>query len=256
VIKIIVLLLIGYSSQAATILGGAGANRFVVSGGGCTIASGNKFNESFEGTGYEGSWTEGSGTPDEDAALPGTSPCSGLGSQCVAFNRIGATKLWTRHDGGEGSVSTIRYFRCYVYVTSHSLASTDYTEFMGAGDNTDPSGVNNPAFSVVFYNNGGTLEMRVRHNGSYVLGGGIGISTATWYRFEISYQPSTASGLVWKLFNASTGSQVGTTQTISGSTSALNHTYYYLGTGDSDNNQAINISVDGFGVSSTGFLGQ
>jgi hypothetical protein len=38
VIKLIVILLIGYSTQAATILGGAGANRFVVSGGGPTTA--------------------------------------------------------------------------------------------------------------------------------------------------------------------------------------------------------------------------
>lgn len=214
--------------------------------GGCTVASGNVFNESFEGTGYENaSWTE-TGTPDEDAALLGTSPCSGLGSQ--AFTCVyptAGTRQWIKRDLGASSQVTA-WFRFYFYVSSESLASTDRTTLFSLSE----IDFGNEALGIEVRDNAGQLTVRA---GGTTSSTAQDISLGTWYRAEAKWVYNSASGSIFRLYNAA-GTQIGTDATFT--TTTNERRYMGLGIVTGDNTQAITAQFDGFGVSTVDWLGQ
>lgn len=234
----------------------AEARRWIpkIAAAGGSIASGDVFNETFEGTGYSAAgWTEGSGTPNEDSAIPGTPP-AGSGSQCLTITKSSATEHWTRNDTGATSAAD-RYYRFYLYVTSESISNTDITSCFLLDSTTTHESVASPwGFMLALYQSGGVFGLQGFSQGPTLLGGQVTLSTATWYRVEVRFAPNVATtGYQLKVFDSG-GTQVGSTQ--SGTAPNVDPRYYYLGTVASDNSAAITFSVDGFGVNSTGFLGQ
>lgn len=153
--------------------------------------------ESFEGSGYENSWTETveSGcTLDEDSAIPGTPP-DGSGSQCLkaivtdntnndayATHAIGNTNVW--------------YVRGYIYLSEEgfgnnqvldTLQTVNVAGSIAAGIQIGQSGA-------------GALVCKFRYysNGSINTTADIPISLNTWYNFEYKYDV-TAMEWEWRI---------------------------------------------------------
>jgi hypothetical protein len=215
------------------------------------VASGDIFNESFEGTangGYDetvtGSWTE-TNNPDQDAAIPGTSPCSGLGSSALRVNVTTGT-AYSEFDLGSGSATT-RYYRVYVYVSSHSIGTDENTHIL---DVRDTSG-GNRCFTVRFGNWVGAVGFDAL--GTSFSSQITGISTAAWYRLEIKHVNNSTGGNEFKVFDSS-GTQVGSTVTFNTDTSQAR--VMAVGVYNNPSGKATDIYYDGFGVSTTGYLGQ
>jgi hypothetical protein len=222
----------------------------VASESGCTVATGDVINESFEGTGYQNTWTETT-NPDEDAALPGTSPCSGLGSQCLSVVFSGATRPIATWDRGSIKNSGTEYYRVYLYIASSTIAITDRLyPIVG----TESATSTDDAWAVRLLNNAGQLELAPGNIGS-AFGSAISVSTSTWYRVEIKWTYSTAAtGIELKVFDAA-GTQVGSTQQA-GSRINWGVRYLQLGTIGPDNSQAVTMAFDGVGINSSSYLGQ
>lgn len=216
-------------------------------GGGCTVASGDTFNESFEGTGYENTWTE-TGTMNEDAALPGTSPCAGLGSQCLEANWDGvATKPHSQWNRGSTLNATL-YYRFYFYLESLTLQGAEENTIFNV--NEQVSTVRN--FSIEIANDGGIHKVRCVTDGTTTTGQEI--SAATWYRVEVKYVPNNGAGASeFKVFDAS-NNQIGSTQTFNTGNNWLQ--YLTAGIRSGDNTRAFHVYIDGIGVTTTGYLGQ
>jgi hypothetical protein len=221
-------------------------------GGGCTVATGSVFNENYEGTGYDesatGSWTE-TNNPNEDASLPGTSPCSGLGSQCT-FSSVTTGTSYATFDLGSGTTST-RYFRCYVYVDSSSLGDAETHTFMHA----ESSG-GDRAFSIRFkYDLGiGGSNLCFDGLGSSFTGNSAEVQLDTWYRVEVKWVNNSTGGSELKIFNASSGTQVGSTLTFNTDTTQFQK--ISLGIYANGATKATDFYIDGFGIDATGYLGQ
>lgn len=157
------------------------------------------FKESFEGAGYENSWSEtvGSGnTVDEDHALPGTPP-TGAGSSGLRCVLGGSNaNAYSQHDMGGSKL--ICYVRAYIYVTSFSTADT-VTETIftlsGAVDN----------LYVRLRYASGTYRLSLNH---YDSGPSLDhteyINTGQWYLLEGLYD-ATNDLWEWKLDGVSKG---------------------------------------------------
>jgi len=107
-------------SHAFMQLVGSGA---VTGGGACsTPATGNLFNEGFEGTGYDsGKTVTESGTVAEDTARPGTQSPTGLCSESLLVTGEASVTKLTNID--EGTARTDVYVRLYLYFSSVSGVS-------------------------------------------------------------------------------------------------------------------------------------
>lgn len=221
------------------------ANQVASGGGGsCTVNTGNIFNESFEGTGYENSWTE-TDAPDEDYALPGTSPCSGLGSQGLRANYSGTT-LYARYDF-TGNDTTTLYHRIYFYVASESLGNNDYSVIYQCSEETNPSSARRLQICV------GQIAGVLSAWGQSTTSSSVQtISLNTWYRAE-AMSVNNAATSEFKLFDSS-GSQIGSTSTFT--TGNYWSRYIYVGRSYGAGTLATDVTVDGVGVSTSGYLGQ
>lgn len=163
--------------------------------------------ESFEGTGYEESWSEtiGSGcTIDEDSSGPGTLPTN-AGSQCLRIVKAAsAVNVWTwRQIGNQGNL----WFRIYLYIDSESLSNGQSYDLIAAlftsASDTAAGGVKLEKTA------GGQLQFVFNYNnGSWNDLGSVNISTGQWYCVE--YYHGYASGAVqaW-VNNVSVGSVSG-----------------------------------------------
>jgi hypothetical protein len=213
----------------------------------CTVNSGNQINESWEGSDTL-TWTD-TGTVDRNAALSGTSPCSGLGSECAEMNWDGsATRPYTSHNRGSLLNSTL-YFRFYFYIVSHSLASGEDMSIFAAGEDTNPSV--STMFFVKIHNAAGQLTIAAKTAASETTP--INVSSATWYRAEFKYVVNSTGGSEFKLFDAG-GSQVDTTKNWD----TVNNIWQYTHVGIPvlQDAKAFRVQVDGLGVSDSGYLGQ
>lgn len=157
--------------------------------------------ESFEGTGYEESWTE-TGTPNEDSTGPGTLP-SGGGSQCLAVT--GSSDAYATRD--TGSARSTSYSRVYVYFTSITAAAGleyIFLQLQTGGNNT---------IAIAAYSAGGsTFVFRAAYHTSagwqYIADTNT-ISTGQWYRIEFA---KTSAGAVEFRVNGTTiGNATGVT---------------------------------------------
>jgi hypothetical protein len=213
-------------------------------GGGCTVATGSVANESFEPTGYTLTWTETS-NPNEDASLPGTSPCSGLGSQCL-FSSVTTGTSYATWDSGSGTTST-RYFRTYFYIASEGLADDDNLWVVHA----ENSG-GDRAFTIRVQQTIG-VGLVLNAIGSNFSADSSALSTATWYRLEIKWVNNSTGGTEMKIYDSG-GSQVGSTVTWNTDTTQFQK--LSLGVFSNGAAKAIDIYFDGLGIDATGYLGQ
>jgi hypothetical protein len=227
-----------------------------VAAAGCTVATGNFFNESFEGTGYDesgsGSWSETAGTPNEDAALPGTSPCTGLGSQCLDANYpSGGARQFISYPTGEGTpaAQATTYFRFYFYVDVFDSVSTDNAYLFSATESTTDPALN-MALRVAIRDNAGQLTAyATASSGSTAQN----ISLDTWYRVEVKWVFNSTGGSIFRIYNAA-GTQIGTDATFN--TVNNERRNFHMGIIGADNTKNCRVYFDGFGVSSTDWLGQ
>ncbi len=216
-------------------------------GGACTPATGNETNESWEGSDSL-TWID-TGTVDRNAALSGTSPCSGLGSQCAEINWDGsATRPYTSWNRGSLLNSTL-YIRFYFNIVSHSMANGDDASIYASGEDTNP-GLGN-MFYVKIHDNAGQLTIAATTAASGTTP--INISSATWYRAEFKYVVNSVGGSEFKLYD-SAGSQVGSTQTWDTGNNWWQYTHF--GRPTALDAKAFRVQIDGWGVDHTGYLGQ
>jgi hypothetical protein len=142
--------------------------------------------ESFEkNPGYDESWTEPAGNPDEDSDLPSCTPpaCtppSGAGLQCLKSSLTAGYEAYAKRDYGTELPRTRTSF--YLYVETEDLAP-DSNKNIGILENN--SGINVLVFRL---NKNGTqlrFNIRVYDNGwknSY-----FNISTGVWYKIDVKY---------------------------------------------------------------------
>lgn len=148
--------------------------------------------ESFEGTGYEESWTEGlsTATADEDSTGPGTMPLN-AGTQCLKITR--PTGAGDNHVYQSFSPSNTVWCRAYVYIESEALSSGQSFDVIVAlftssiGETVGGAKLSKTA--------GGQLQLVFNYNnGSWVDLGTANISTGQWYCVE--YHQNTTTGAV------------------------------------------------------------
>jgi len=154
--------------------------------------------ESFEGVGYEETWTEYKGdnsTVDEDSTDV-TPPWQG-GAQTL--------KCVTAADGDHtyeayatrdlGSNKAITYTRFYFQLASEDMADTDSKRIFTLED-----GNNDQAVRMMLIQDGTDLKLRGRvYDGAWLTKGtSNAISVDTWYRIEIEYD-HTNTTFSWKL---------------------------------------------------------
>ena len=146
--------------------------------------------ESFEGAGYEEAFAENIGTScilDENSSIPGTPPVD-FGSQCLK-SVSNATGYKARADLVYGSEQIKTFTTLYVYVTSESLANS---EFKNIGAWMDGSG-NTAAVLRLYRGGAGNLKIRLRfyNNGSYSPYNSAAISLNTWYKVQFKYDDTS-----------------------------------------------------------------
>jgi hypothetical protein len=142
--------------------------------------------ESFEGTGYEESWTEtiGSGnTVNEDASIPGTAP-PGAGSQslrCVLAGTNG-NAYSTR---ASLSSQTVVYVRAYIYIDSADTSDTNEERIIAV------KGFVNNLMVDYRYTPSNSHHLIFRHYDSGEQNDGFTtINLDQWYRYEGRYDSS------------------------------------------------------------------
>ena len=210
----------------------------------CTVSNGNLLNESFEST--IGSWTqEGTISATWGDAMPGTSPCAGLGTKTLGCATTGDQTAFVSYDLDGNYGQDTRYYRFYVLVDSIGTDGNYYL-FVEGALKASPSrqllvwvNKSSSTYTLVFGASGGTYPS-------------IGISLATWYRVEVQ---AVSGGLCsMKVFDA-TGAQVGSTVTSTMS-SSIGSRYVNYGLIQKEQTGNCTAHIDGVGVSSTGWLGQ
>lgn len=152
--------------------------------------------ESFEGTGYEESWTEvvnTGNTLDEDATIPGVPP-SGAGSECVQAIVTDATTnndTYAYQTIGNRSTS---YVRGYIYLDQEGFSdgqSLSTLELYNSA-NARVAGlligqVGGDVILKFQYYSGGNMRSTA---------GGVSLALDTWYRVEYKYD---VAGLAWEI---------------------------------------------------------
>ncbi len=217
-------------------------------GGGCTLNAGNIVNESWEGSDTL-TWSD-TGTVDRNAALSGTSPCSGLGSQCLQVDWDGmATRPYSTYDRGSNLTTSTLYYRFYFIIVSHSTVDSDKYGIFTTGEDVTPGTF--AQFRITVNNATGQLQIVAITGGS--VSGTINISVATWYRCEVKYVNNSTAMSEVKIFD-SAGSQVGSTQTWDTGNNFVR--YVHTGLSSADDTKAMKVQVDGFGLSDVGYIGQ
>lgn len=163
--------------------------------------------ESFEGAGYENSWSETRGstnyTCDEDASIPGTAP-TGAGSQCL-HTEISTTVAdsYTVFDYGSGQ-NTSNYVRFYFYIHSDTeevdTSILEIFKLEGAVANLKV----NYRYTA---SKGHHVAYGYYDNGNQSGGETTGLNTNQWYRVEAKYD-SSASAYEFRIdgVSVSTGS--------------------------------------------------
>jgi hypothetical protein len=161
-------------------------------------------NESFEGAGYQQSWTETVGTNcslDEDFAIPGIPP-SGAGSQCLrSVSASTGYQAYANRNLGTEQPKTFTTF--YVYVGAEGLGASTQKDICTLSD----GGGNNPIIFRLFKGSAGNLRFRFRlyNNGGWTNYDSTVISLNTWYKIEIKYD-DTDNTWEWRLDGTTQGS--------------------------------------------------
>lgn len=219
-------------------------------GGACTVATGNITNETFEGSVTTGWSVVGSGTWGD--ALPGTSPCSGLGTKSLACGWNG-----TATNGAYGATTASYngnqiYHRFYLYIDSVTDANTDLTALWAYSEESSvPSGGNTGVY-LTLTNTAGQHQLVIAEGATF--SAPVDISVTTWYRIEVSFIANTATtGSSLRVYNAA-GSQVGTEKSITTGNYTPRYVHFYPST--IKDATAITYHVDGFGCGNSTWLGQ
>lgn len=110
----------------------AGSVAMMMGGGGTSCAtpnSGDELDEGFLGTGYENTWSEPAGTPNEDVSLPGSPPAASCteGLQTDG-NAAASVATWDR--GVVFDRSGSMDVACDIYVATYTQASFDSSQII------------------------------------------------------------------------------------------------------------------------------
>lgn len=173
--------LIGIASSAGNASGGGPAPNWDL------------FSESFEGTGYENSWTTGIGTNPGNVIDPDNtdiSPPTGGGSQILKMVKTTtptASQARANIYTGYFTVRPISYTDYYVYVDSHSLAASAYVTVLDIRD-----GAGAAVFNLSARNLSGELKWYtwIFNNGvsqTHTFPASGAISLDTWYHIQFKY---------------------------------------------------------------------
>jgi hypothetical protein len=160
--------------------------------------------ESFEGTGYENTWTEtvGDGVVDEDST--DITPPTGGGSQTLKIQTASPDyDAATRYDTGSGR--EVSYTRLYIYIGAEGLANGESIRVACATGTDTQTGrrwelilkqiAAKLSFRLWVYDNGAISEKD--QSGDIV--------TATWYKVEIKLD-RTGTAWEWKIDGSVEGS--------------------------------------------------
>jgi hypothetical protein len=240
----LILCLLAVSARAAILPFALVSSRKAATAG-CTVNSGNVTNESFEGSDSL-TWTD-TGTVDRNAALSGTSPCSGLGSECAEVNWDGTGSApYTTWDRGSALTTSTLYHRFYVIVVSHSLNSGDDYWVYSSNEGSTP--LTGSQFHINIRNNAGQLVIYAASGASSTTF--INISSATWYEVKAKYVNNATGQSELKIYSP-VGTQVGSTQTWD--TGNLQLRYIHTGIPFADGARAFRDQIDGIGIGDSDF---
>jgi len=212
-------------AAAAAVAGGGGG------GGGADVT------ENFEGTGYENSWTEATGAPDEDQDTTGLSLEA---SQCLYLpNAAGAVQAYTAFTS-----SSTAYAFCMVRF--EDLPSSGDKTVLAFGNGTDHCDL---TFSV------GPVQARLYSGGEDVNdAGSSSMSADTTYYFWLEYEAGSGANGVFRFYTSTTTTKPGTADaeiTTSNDTFSVDR----LLVGNNWSGSAGNIYIDKVRVSRTTAFG-
>ncbi|MBU4069594.1 MAG: DUF2341 domain-containing protein, partial [Nanoarchaeota archaeon] len=152
--------------------------------------------ESFEGTGYELSWSESIDagcTLDPNSAIPGTVP-PGSGSECLKSIVLDATYNDAYAITGPGD-NNIWYVRGYLYLSEEGLSDNQGFFTLRTGNTAD-----NLVAAIQSLQSGGVLYVRFQYYSSSAVQSTdvVALSLNTWYRFEYKYD-ITNTAWEWRI---------------------------------------------------------
>jgi len=215
---------------------------------GCTVATGDLANESFEGA-VDTGWTQFGTNATWGDVNAWNNFCSGLGTKSLGIVTTNANTAGYYYDFGSLSAAT-RYWRFYFYIDSSSQASTDKNAVFVEGEGS--SGLSGWQTAVILTKSGSQFQLYLN-----VPGGGnssaINISVTTAYRVEIN---SIFNGVCTLHIYDQTGTELGGSPVTATEGGGDQSRYVQLGIPTKDNSQNCSVHIDGFGASSTGYLGQ
>lgn len=173
----------GSGDDLAAIVSAAVTNNSTQGGACTTPASGNLFNEGFEGTGYETvSGITETGTVNEDAARPSTDP----GSLCDSVIRInGGAANYITID--EGTSRADVYVTFWIYAADVASGSTVN---IGTLAGSSPY-YERPAQWEIF-NNGGQYQIRMQGAGYSSF---VNITSSAWHRVDLHIVQNASSSM-------------------------------------------------------------
>ena len=208
--------------------------------------------ESFEGTGYEESWTEynsGGCTLNEDSAIPGATPPN-AGSQCLNYVKISGANAYARRD--YGSQVNTSYTRFYIYFSAlSSSVSQEEGCILAMSNDSDEDA--NTTMNFGIYNDAGTHRWRLAvHFGAGWSNAysSSSISTDTWYRVEIKIDDSGTGSHQLLVDGDSQG-------ILAGNLDRGAPRYWYIGYGGySTSTVSFTTYYDLFAVSTEGWIGE
>lgn len=154
--------------------------------------------ESFEGAGYEESWSERTdgGTVNEDSTGPGSLPGSG-GSQCLLIHCTGSSVVGSGRNFTSGQA--ILYARAYIYVGAENIAAGGSIDHVFGFRQSGQDWCMAMGLKLI-KTAGGQLQFQPNFHsgGSWINMTAANISTGTWYCVEMRHD-ATNQIASWRL---------------------------------------------------------
>ena len=214
--------------------------------------TGDLSDESFEGTGYEETWTEtvGSGSIVDEDSTDITPPTDG-GSQILKVQKV-SSNYNAKTSRDLGSEQNTTYARFYVYITAEGMANGQEI-YLARGLNAS---LTMPWYFGITQNSSGEVRFRfaLYNNGttayySYpsTAPGTGSINVNQWYKVEVKYD---ATNLTWEW-------RLDGTSLYSGSlTGTLRNPPRYFELGDAGLSLTMTAYIDRFAVNSSSYLSE
>ena len=164
------------SARPTTFVGHAGG----YGAGVCTTpATGDEFNEGFVGTGYENSWTESEGTPDEDYTLSGSPPAASC-SEGLHIHGVAAVEHTYTDIGDLLDRTNDTHINLDIYFNTMTLDNFQVCQFLNFNNTTLATADSVGKLRV--QNLSGVYKIRA--SGS-TLSDGVTVTVGKWYTVDM-----------------------------------------------------------------------